>query len=167
MVEICIIGRPKATKYPLHFPPSQELPETPKSLLSKESSVRKFALIVLSMCIVVMLFSACGKATDPAAKAVEDYLTALVNKDANALSAHSCADWESNALLELDSLQAVATRLENLACSATGTDSTTTQVNCQGKILATYNNEDQQLDLSLRTYLVVQQGGEYLVCGYK
>ena len=129
--------------------------------------MRKFTPIVLMMCITLLLFTACGKATDPAAKAVEDYLTALVNKDANALSALSCADWESNALLELDSLQAVATRLENLACTATGTDGTTTQVNCQGKILATYNSEDQEFDLSVRTYQVIQQGGEYLVCGYQ
>jgi hypothetical protein len=129
--------------------------------------MRKFTPVVLLMCIVTLLFSACGQASDPAAKAVEDYLTALVNKDANALSALSCADWRSNALLELDSLQAVATRLENLGCTASGTDGTTTQVNCLGKILATYNNEDQQLDLSVRTYQVVQQGDEYLVCGYK
>ncbi len=129
--------------------------------------MRKFVPLVFLMCIVALLFSACGQATDPAAKAVEDYLTALVNKDASAISALSCADWESNALLELDSLQAVATRLENLACAAAGTDGATTQVNCQGKILATYNNEDQELDLSVRSYEVVQQGGEYLVCGYK
>jgi hypothetical protein len=119
------------------------------------------------MCIVALLFSACGKAADPSAKAVEDYLAALVNKDANALSALSCADWESNALLELDSLQAVTTQLESLACTAAGTDGTTTQVNCQGKIIATYNNENTELDLSVRTYQVVLQGGEYLVCGYK
>ena len=129
--------------------------------------MRKFAPIVLLMCIAALLFSACGQATDPAAKAVEGYFIALVNKDANALSALSCADWEPNALLELDSLQAVTTRLENLACTAAGTDGTTTQINCQGKILATYNNEDQELDLSVRTYQVVQQGGEYLFCGYQ
>jgi len=129
--------------------------------------LRKFAPIVLLICIVALLFSACGKAQDPAAKAVEDYITALVNKDANAISTLSCADWESNALLELDSLQAVATRLENLACTPNGSDSITMQVSCQGKIIATYNTEDQELDLSLRIYLVVQQGGEYLVCGYK
>ncbi len=129
--------------------------------------MRKFAPIVFLMCMVALLFSACGRAIDPAAKAVEDYLTALVNKDGNTLSVLSCADWESNALLELDSLQAVTTRLENLACTAAGTDGTTTQVNCQGKIIATYNNENTELDLSARTYQVVQQGGEYLVCGYK
>ncbi len=129
--------------------------------------MRKFTPIVLLLCIAALLFSSCGKAANPPAKAVEDYLTALVNKDTNALSALSCADWESNALLELDSLQAVATRLENLACTAAGTDGTTTQVNCQGKIIATYNNEDQELDLSVRTYQVVEQDGDYLVCGYK
>jgi hypothetical protein len=57
--------------------------------------------------------------------------------------------------------------LENLTCTTTGTEGATTQVSCQGKIVATYNNEDQQLDLSVRVYQVVQQGDEYLVCGYK
>lgn len=129
--------------------------------------MRKFALIVFLMCMGALLYSACGQATDPAAKAVEGYLTALDNKDGNALSALSCADWELTALLELDSLQAVTTRLENLACTTAGTDGTTTQVNCQGKIITTYNSENTELDLSVRTYQVVQQGGEYLVCGYK
>jgi len=129
--------------------------------------MRKFTPIVFLMYVAATLLSACGQTKNPAAKVVEDYLNALVKKDSNTLSALSCANWESNALLELDSLQAVATRLENLECTATGTDGTTTQVNCQGKILATYNNEDQQFDLSVRTYQVVHQDGEYLVCGYQ
>jgi hypothetical protein len=129
--------------------------------------MQKIAPMVVLMCVATILLSACGKATDPAAKAVEDYLAALVNKNANALSALSCANWESNALLEMDSLQAVATKLENLTCAATSTDGTTTHVVCQGKILATYNSEDQQFDLSVRTYQVVYQSGEYLVCGYQ
>jgi hypothetical protein len=129
--------------------------------------MHKLASMVLGVCIVALLISACGKAQDPAVKAVEDYVNALVNKDPNALSALSCADWESNALLELDSLQAVTTRLEDLACTTTATEGNNSQVSCQGKIIATYNNEDQQLDLSVRVYQVVQQGGDYLVCGYK
>ena len=130
--------------------------------------MRKFALVVILLSVFALLFSACGgKAADPASKAVEDYLNALVNKDSTQLSALSCASWESSALLELDSLQAVKTRLEGLTCTTDGTDGTTSQVNCQGKIMATYNGEDQALDLSVRTYQVVQQGGEYLVCGYK
>ncbi len=130
--------------------------------------MRKFGPVIILLSLLVLVLSACGgKAADPAAKAVENYLNALVNKDATRLSALSCADWESNALLELDSLQAVKTRLEGLTCQTAGTNGTTSDVNCTGKILATYNNEDQTLDLSVRTYLVDQQGGEYLVCGYK
>ena len=129
--------------------------------------MRKFAPIMILLFLSAIVFSACGKAADPAAKAVEDYLNALVNKDSNAISTLSCADWEANAVLELDSLQAVSTKLENLSCTSIGSDGTTSQVVCQGKIVATYNGEDQQFDLSVRTYQVVHQGGEYLVCGYK
>jgi len=129
--------------------------------------MRKFVQIGFTMSIVSLLFSACGQPKDPTASVVEDYLNALVNKNADVLSALSCADWEAQALLELDAFQAVTTRMENLVCNTTSTDGTTAQVNCQGKILATYDAEDQQFDLSLRTYQVVKQGGEYLVCGYQ
>ena len=132
--------------------------------------MRKYPLAVILLCVIALLLSACGsKAADPASKAVEDYLNALVSKDSTKLSALSCASWESDALLELDSLQAVKTRLEGLSCKSAGASASggNTQVNCQGKIMATYNGEDQALDLSVRTYQVVQQGGEYLVCGYK
>jgi hypothetical protein len=137
--------------------------------VDKENKMHKLApVIVLLSILAVLLLSACGGlAADPAAKAVVGYLNALVSEDSNRLSALSCSDWESNAMLELDSLQAVSARLEGLTCATTGTDGTTSDVNCQGKILATYNDEDQELDLSVRTYQVVQQGDEYLVCGYK
>jgi hypothetical protein len=129
--------------------------------------MRKLQLFFPLIIFTALAVSTCGKPANPAVKAVESYLNALVNKDSNTLSTLSCADWESNALLELDSLQAVTTKLENLVCAATGTNGSTTNVNCQGKILATYNGEDQQFDLSVRTYQVVNQGGEYLVCGYQ
>jgi hypothetical protein len=133
----------------------------------KDYSMRKSILVLLLMYFSFAMLSACGKAEDPAAKAVVDYLTALVNKDPNAISALSCADWESNAQLELDSLQAVSTKLEGLSCTVTAVEGSTSKVVCQGKILATYNNEDQQFDLSVRTYQVLHQGGDYLICGYQ
>jgi hypothetical protein len=124
-----------------------------------------FGIALLGMFALVL--TACGGTSDPAAQAVEDYFQALIDKDASSLSGLSCADWESDALMELDSLQAVETRLEGLTCQSTATDGEFTLVNCEGKILATYNDEDQELDLSVRTYQVVEQGGEYLVCGYR
>ena len=118
--------------------------------------------------IVILILSACGgKAESGAVRAVDEYIKALVNKDETRLSALSCAEWEMMALLEFDSFQAVDTRLEELSCSEAGKDGESTLVNCTGKIIVTYNNEDQELDLSLRTYQVVEQGGEYLVCGYR
>jgi hypothetical protein len=127
--------------------------------------VRTFFLILFSV-FFILLLSACGSKDENApVRAVEDYLTALVEKDANRLTTLSCGEWEDAALLELDSFQAVSTRLEGLACEQTGTDGDTALVLCKGNIVATYNEEDQQLDLSTRTYQVLQEGGEWLVCG--
>jgi len=113
-----------------------------------------------------LLLTACAsKNNNGPAKAVEDYLKALVAKDADRLSTLSCKDWEDDALLELDSFQAVTTRLDGMACEQTGTDGNTALVLCKGKLIASYNNEDQELDLSVRTYQVVQEGGDWLVCG--
>jgi len=131
--------------------------------------MRKFGtVIVLVSLLLTLVLSACGgKAADPAARAVENYLNALVNKDSTKLSALSCAEWESNALMELDSLQAVTASLDGVTCTTSSASGTTSDVKCQGKILYTYNNENQTLDLSALTYQVTQQGGEYLVCGQK
>jgi hypothetical protein len=127
--------------------------------------VRRLSLIFIIV-NTSLLLSACASNSDRApAQAVENYLNALVEKDANRLTTLSCGDWEDDALLELDSFQAVSARLEGLACEQTGTDGETALVLCNGNIVATYNNEDQQLDLSVRTYQVVQEGGEWLVCG--
>jgi hypothetical protein len=128
--------------------------------------MRKKILSLFIILIAVLLLSACSKAEGGApAKAVEAYLNALVAKDENLLPTLVCADWEQDALIELDSFQAVTPRLENAACKQTGTDGDTALVSCTGKIIATYNDEDQELDLSVRTYQVVQDNGDWLVCG--
>jgi outer membrane lipoprotein-sorting protein len=122
--------------------------------------------LTLLLVLTTLALSACASNHDRApVQAVEDYLNALVEKDANRLTTLSCGEWEEEALLELDSFQAVSARLEGLACEQTGTDGDTALVLCNGNIVATYNEEDQQLDLSVRTYQVVQEGGEWLVCG--
>jgi hypothetical protein len=127
--------------------------------------MRKLFLILILVMLTNLLSACASKGNDAPAKAVEDYLNALVAKDSDRLTTLSCSDWEDDALLELDSFQAVTTRLDGLACTQTGTDGDTALVLCKGKIIATYNNEDQELDLSVRTYQVVQQGGDWLVCG--
>jgi outer membrane lipoprotein-sorting protein len=130
--------------------------------------VRSFSLILFTIITAALFLAACASGSkDAPAKAVEDYLNALVAKDADRLSTLSCAEWEDDALLELDSFQAVTARLEGLTCEQTGADGETALVLCNGSIVATYNNEDQELDLSVRTYQVVQEAGEWLVCGVR
>ncbi len=128
--------------------------------------------ILISLLLFAFLFVACGGSqsalpSDDAARTVEQYITALVEKNSDRLSALSCAEWESNALMELDSFQAVQTRVEGLQCRTTSTEGESFTVTCQGKIIATYGNEDQAIDLSIRAYHVVRQGGVYLMCGYR
>ena len=129
--------------------------------------MRKVNPVLFLALTAILLLTACGTASDTAANTVESYLNALVAKDADTLSSLSCAEWEPYALLEVDSFQAVETRLEGLSCSSIAEDDGSFSVNCIGKILATYDGEDQEFDLSLRTYVVVEEGGESLVCGYR
>lgn len=128
--------------------------------------MRRFVLILLVTLVANILLTACSSAnSDAPAQVVETYLNTLVAKDADYLPTLVCGDWEEDALIELDSFQAVTPRLEDMSCKQTGTDGDTALVNCTGKIIATYNDEDQELDLSVRTYEVVQEGGDWLVCG--
>ena len=129
--------------------------------------MRKILLILLLVLTANLLLVACASNADAPAKAVENYLNALVEKDADRLSTLVCGDWEEDALIELDSFQAVDARLENTACTQTGTDGETALVDCTGSIIASYNDEDQELDLSVRTYQVTQEGGDWLVCGVR
>ena len=126
-------------------------------------------LLLICMFGLAILLSACGSSasSSPAVGAVEGYVNAIIANDADKLSALSCADWESDALIELDSLQAVTSTLEGFACQETGTDGETTLVHCDGKMILSYNGENQELDLSTRTYQVVEQGGDFLVCGIR
>lgn len=130
--------------------------------------MHRFFLMVVTLIIATLFLTACASSNgDAPARAVENYLNALVAKDADRLSTLSCGEWEDDALLELDSFQAVTARLEGVACEQTGSDGDTALVLCNGNIVATYNEEDQELDLSVRTYQVVQEGGEWLVCGVR
>lgn len=129
--------------------------------------MRKISWLVLVGMLFLVWLTACSPKVDAPAQTVEKYLQALVAANRDQIVALSCADWEEYALLEVDSLMAVTARLEGLACTSTPDPAGGFSVTCTGKLIATYGNEDQEIDLSLRTYSVVEQGGEYLMCGYK
>jgi hypothetical protein len=132
----------------------------------KLTITNKMSVIV---CILTLLLSGCKSTSSNSSpeSAVEAYLKALVAQDSNLLSTLSCSDWEPNAIMELDSFQAVEVRLEGLSCTNIGVDGDFTLVNCAGNIIATYNGEDQNIDLASRNYQVIEQNGTNLVCGYQ
>ena len=132
--------------------------------------MRKIATLFFVLLFSSFILSACGGGTsagDAAGKSAEAYLNALVAGDGDKMSTLSCADWEENALLELDSFMAVEAALEDMVCTQTGTDGDKALVSCQGKIITTYNDEKSEIDLSSRTYEMTQSAGEWLVCGYR
>jgi hypothetical protein len=129
--------------------------------------MRRSTAIIMIAATVLLTLAACGGGQGDPATSVEGYLDALVSKDADRIVTLSCADWEDDAIIEVDSLEAVDARLEDVSCEQTGTDGETALVLCGGSIVLTYNGEDRPIDLAARTYQVVQSGGEWLVCGYR
>ena len=96
-----------------------------------------------------------------------NYLEAVVAKDGDKAASLSCADWESGAHSEVDALVAVSPTLNGLSCFQSGTSGDDALVSCTGTIQVTYNGEQRELDLSANTYVAVQEGGAWRMCGYQ
>ena len=120
--------------------------------------------------LFIVMLAGCAPAQTaghtPAAQAAEAYLKALAGKDENAFSQWICPNWEMDAFLEFDAYSGMETQLDHVACSQTGTQDGAALVSCQGKILLSYGAEQQQVDLSQRTYRLVSQSSNWQVCGF-
>ena len=79
----------------------------------------------------------------------------------------ACAAWEAQAQQEFDSFAAVTANLDQVKCQMTGQEGDNRLVTCQGKIIANYGNEVLEINLGDRTYLVVDEGGAWRMCGYR
>lgn len=123
-------------------------------------------LLALALFIVPAL-AACAGGGDAPAQTVLLYHEALVAKDQEQLINYSCAVWETQALLELDSFVSVETELVDASCQTVSEDGETAQVTCDGNITATYNGEARDFPLSGRTFLVVKENNEWRLCGYE
>ena len=122
-----------------------------------------FALLVLTS------FTSCSQpssSNDPA-NAIYAYLLALVSKDVNQMINQSCTAWEAQAQQEFDSFAAVKANLDQVKCQETGQEDDNRLVTCQGKIVANYGNEILEINLGDRTYLAVEEGGVWRMCGYR
>lgn len=123
--------------------------------------------MIITALIAVMMAS-CSSASQPGpVEAIEAYQDALVAGDVDQLVNASCADWEAQARLELDSFTAVTTEIVDRTCEQTGQDGDLTLVACTGKIKANYGAEVLEINLADRTYQAVYEGGEWRMCGYR
>jgi hypothetical protein len=122
------------------------------------------SLIVI---VIALVLAGCSSPKSGAVQAVEDYLQAVSSKDINKASSLSCAAWESSAQLEVDSFAAVTARLEGLSCKENGKAGNYTLVSCQGKIVTTYNNENNEIKLDGRVFQTLQENNEWRMCGYQ
>ncbi len=123
-------------------------------------------VIILSTLLLSFLAS-CTAQKNGAVQAIEGYLQAMVTKDNTHITNFACAAWEAQAQTEADSFAGVSAQLQGLACQVSGQDGSTTLVTCSGKIVASYNGENTDINLTGRTYKAVQEGGEWRMCGYQ
>lgn len=128
----------------------------------------KVKTLILTLAALILLgLSACVASGDAPAQTVELYHEALIAKDQDLLINYACADWESQALLELDSFVSVETSLVDIACETVSEDGSTAKVACTGAISASYQGEAREFPLAGRTFLVVEENGEWRLCGYE
>lgn len=124
--------------------------------------------ILLSLALILILAACSGSGgKSGAVSAVETYYRSIVEQDADQMSGVACADYEFDALLELDSFQGVKAELQDFSCQETGAEGEFTLVQCQGKIAASYGNEVRDFPLDDRVHKVKQEGGDWRVCGYE
>lgn len=95
-----------------------------------------------------------------AGDAVQRYLQARIDGDADALARLLCAEREGDARREAASFAAVEASLRDVACAF---DPATSTVTCTGAIVAVYDGEGRDFDIP--RYRVVQEDGEWKVCG--
>ena len=127
----------------------------------------KISKILVSSLLLLLILSACAGSGSSPEQAVEAYLTAIVDADLDRITTLSCAEWEESAWLELDSFQGVDVSLQDMQCMQSGTDGDLALVTCSGQFLTSYDSEEMEIDLGTREFELVQQSGEWLVCGYR
>lgn len=125
--------------------------------------------LTLLVALSLVLLTACqaNANADAPAQAVVNYIEALVAKDAALLPETVCKAWEESAMVELDAFTGVNIHTEDLSCATTGTDGADQLVDCTGKIVASYNGENQEFPVDRQTYRVTQEDGQWRMCGYK
>jgi hypothetical protein len=111
--------------------------------------------------LLLLMLTAC--ASDDAGTAVESYMQARIDGDADRVRSLVCAAQEAQAVNQAASLAGVDASLEGMECTVSGTEGEFTIVTCQGNFVFNYDGEIQERPIG--NWLVAQEGGAWRVCG--
>lgn len=121
-------------------------------------------IFIGSILLALLFLAGCTASAGPA-DAMAAYWQALIAKDGAQISSLSCAAFEEEAMVTLESFNSVEIKLKDLACAVNSESGDTASVTCNGSIIASYGAEDLVIDLSQRSYSVKKEGGDWRVCG--
>lgn len=121
-------------------------------------------IFIGSILLALLFLAGCTASAGPA-DAMAAYWQALIAKDGAQISSLSCATFEEEAMVTLESFNSVEIKLKDLACAVNSESGDTASVTCNGSIIASYGAEDLVIDLSQRSYSVKKEGGDWRVCG--
>lgn len=130
-------------------------------------SIHQLILLLISVILFSLFLAACSNLGDPPARIVELYYQALVEKDQTRMLRHACGDWETTAILEYDGFGSVKTELVGFSCQTTNQENNIAHVTCEGAISASYDGELREFPLDQQTFIVVNEGDEWFMCGYE
>lgn len=128
--------------------------------------IKLLSILIIVIALLFLLTSCSASSSDNAGSTVVKYFQAIVDGDEDRIATLSCADWEASARADVAAFVGVKARLENVTCKPLSETSDEAIVECSGAIIATYNNEDSSFELKGKQLRVVNQSGQWLVCGY-
>ncbi len=125
-----------------------------------------FILLLVLLCIAGL--TACSKKSDKseAVRPVEAFYDAIVSQNRDKVGSIACADWEKDALREVDAFMGVKSELKDFSCTVTEENGDKAVVTCKGAIAASYGAEITNFPLDGRTHTVIKEQGEWRICGY-
>jgi len=124
----------------------------------------KWLLLIPTLVLLLILVACTGSSTAPA-DAIAAFWQAMVAKDAAQLSSLSCAAYEAQALITMESFGAFEPELSDLLCEVIEASSDTASVSCEGTIDVSYGAEILTIDLADHDYIAVREGGDWRMCG--
>jgi len=127
----------------------------------------KHFIKLLTLLLAVFILAGCASSSQGGAgSAAQKYFQAIADGNEEKIAAISCPDWEASARADVAAFIGVTARLEDVTCQPVSEAAGEAVVECTGAIVATYNNEDASFELKDKQLKVVNQDGEWLVCGY-